>query len=377
MEPLSIKDMQNLNEGIQKLYTFDTMDTFGVNALSIVDRLIPNNLPVFHCTHVRTRKISSTFLPNFAGFTPELERAADRYSNEHPITQHMPQTLNGAYKVSDFVSQKELHCLQGIYQQFLRPLNTEDQMFIFLLNANPFSWFKLLQSEATLTGFALHRPQRNFTERDRTVLNLLRPHLFQAHSNAQQYHRLQQKLSALQQSVDCLGLVILDTEGRIQSIAPQAVIWLETYFSKPKCSLQLPEHLWSWVRYQVNYLTKNSDLPGACLPLRIQQTGRELVIRLVIEQFGQRYLLLLEEQSLSLFVSLELLGLSQRETEILAWVMQGKNNQEIAAQLNINIGTVRKHLENIYRKFGVHSRTEAISQALTKLGFLHSLPLHQ
>lgn len=58
----------------------------------------------------------------------------------------------------------------------------------------------------------------------------------------------------------------------------------------------------------MNYLTKNSDLLGACLPLRVQQTGKELVIRLVIEQFGQRYLLLLEEQSLSLFASLELLG---------------------------------------------------------------------
>jgi DNA-binding CsgD family transcriptional regulator len=73
--------------------------------------------------------------------------------------------------------------------------------------------------------------------------------------------------------------------------------------------------------------------------------------------------------------SLELLGLSQRETEVLALVMQGKENKTIATQLSINNRTVSKHLENIYRKLGVGSRTEAISEALAKLGFLHSLPL--
>jgi DNA-binding CsgD family transcriptional regulator len=95
----------------------------------------------------------------------------------------------------------------------------------------------------------------------------------------------------------------------------------------------------------------------------------------LVEQIGVRYLLLLEEQTLSALNSLEILGLSQRETEVLALVMQGKENKTIAAQLSIHNGTVRKHLENIYRKLGVGSRTEAISQALAKLGLLHSVPI--
>jgi DNA-binding CsgD family transcriptional regulator len=134
--------------------------------------------------------------------------------------------------------------------------------------------------------------------------------------------------------------------------------------------------LWSWVKHQIAELTNKTDLPKACVPLRIQQTGKELVIRLVVEQLGARYLLLLEEQTLSPTNSLALLGLSQRETEVLSWVMQGKDNKEIAAHLSINVSTVRKHLESIYGKFGVHSRTEAIAQALGKLGFIHSLPVN-
>jgi DNA-binding CsgD family transcriptional regulator len=375
METLSIDDMQKLNDSIQQIYTLHDLDTFGTNALSIVTQLVPSDLPVFHSTHVRTRQISSTFLPSFPGFSPELEQIANRYSSEHPITQHMPQTLTGAYKVSDFVTQEQLHRLTGIYQQFLKPLNTEDQMFLFLLHPNPLSWVKLLQSEANLVGFALHRPQRNFSERDRTVLNLLRPHLYQAHNNAQKYQQLQQNLHQLQQSLDCLGVVVLDTQGRVKSIAPQVSVWLETYFEKSTCSHQLPDLLRSWVMYRVNYLKHPHNLQQTFLPLRIQAAERELVIRLVIEPSRNRYLLMFEERDLYLFNSMKMLGLSDRETEVLYWIVQGKDNKEIALQLSVFPSTVRKHLENIYNKLDVKSRTEAIAQALTKLGLLNSLPL--
>jgi DNA-binding CsgD family transcriptional regulator len=225
-------------------------------------------------------------------------------------------------------------------------------------------------------GFALHRPQRNFTERDRLILNLLRPHLFQAYCNAQHYQQLQQELNRLQLSLNHLGLVILNGDGRVQQVTPQALVWLADYFPKQPCLSQLPEHLWAWVKHQITNFTEKPGLLNVCLPLRVQQAGKQLVIRLVVEQIGARYLLLLEEQTLSLSQLLELLGLSQRETEVLFWVMQGKDNKAIAAKLSVGISTVRKHLESIYQKLGVQSRTEAIAQALDKLGFLHSLPLN-
>jgi DNA-binding CsgD family transcriptional regulator len=375
MESLSLKDTQNLHQGIQKLYTLHNLDTFGVEALTILNHLVPSDIPHLHVTPVQTRQVSHTFLPDFPGYTSELEQVIHQHFGEHPILHHMPQTLNGVYKVSDFISQKKLQCLEGFYQQFLRPFGLEDQMVLFLPNVNSGSWSEFSQTGATLVGFALHRPQRSFTERDRLILNLLRPHLFQAYCNAQHCQQLQQDLSQLQQSLNHLGLVILDTEGQVQFVTPQAVVWLKNYFSKPTGSLQLPDHLWAWLKHQVTGLTKNPDLPKACLPLRIQQAGKQLVIRLVVEQSGDRYLLLLDEQTLSLLNSLELLGLSPRETEVLYWVMHGKDNKAIAAQLSVGKSTVRKHLESIYCKLGIQSRTEAIAQALKKLGLLNASPL--
>jgi DNA-binding CsgD family transcriptional regulator len=368
MEPLPIADLSKLNQSIQQIYTLHNLDTFGVDALSIVDQLVPSYIPVFHLTDFQTYQIKDTFLPNFPGLSPELQSIKTLYIGEHPLVQQMPQSLAGACKISDFTSQQKLHALEGIYQQFLRPLDTEDQMFLFLPTAGVDNWFHQLQGINVIAGFTLNRSNRSFTERDRTILNLLRPHLSQAYANAQQYQQLQQENGQLQQSLNHLGAIVLDQEQQIKSIAPQAIIWLETYFNHTTCSSQLPDHLRSWIKYQIACLKQNPNSPNACLPLCSQQAGRELTIRLVIEPAANQYLLLLEEQTLSSLQSLTLLGLSQRETEVLALIIQGKNNQAIATQLSVHPCTIRKHLEHIYTKWNVNSRTEAIAYALNKIG---------
>ncbi len=373
MEHLTLNDTQSLLQGVQKLYTLCDLETFGLNALTILNQLVPSNRPHFHATQVRTRQISRSFLPDCSGLTPEIERMIDLHFDEHPILHHMPQTLHGAYQISDFVSQKELHYLESVYQQFLRPLDLEEQMTFFLPNTSSGSWREVTQTDATLVGFSFHRTQR-FTERDRLILNFLRPHLRQAYDNAQHYQQLQQDLSNLKQSLNHLDLVILNPTGQIQWVTPKAVLWLETYFSKPTSTLQPPDHLWAWVKHQV-MVTQTPDLPKACLPLRIQQDSKQLVIRLVVDPIAEQYLLLLEEQTLSLLQSLSLLGLSQRETEVLFWVIQGQENKAIAVHLTVGTSTVAKHLESIYRKWGVQSRTEAIAYALDKIGVLNQLPL--
>lgn len=55
--------------------------------------------------------------------------------------------------------------------------------------------------------------------------------------------------------------------------------------------------------------------------------------------------------------------LSERELEILRLVAGGKSNQEIATELYLAVGTVKKHLSNIFGKLNVDSRTRCIAQA--------------
>ena len=55
--------------------------------------------------------------------------------------------------------------------------------------------------------------------------------------------------------------------------------------------------------------------------------------------------------------------LSPREVEVLDLVSQGFSNAQVGDHLSICAGTVKRHLTNIYIKFGVHSRTNAINRA--------------
>ncbi len=61
------------------------------------------------------------------------------------------------------------------------------------------------------------------------------------------------------------------------------------------------------------------------------------------------------------------LGLTRREQQVLFWISEGKRNSEVAAILGISSGTVKRHLENIYRKLGVENRHGAARRALEEL----------
>ncbi|GCE48784.1 LuxR family maltose regulon positive regulatory protein [Thermosporothrix hazakensis] len=55
--------------------------------------------------------------------------------------------------------------------------------------------------------------------------------------------------------------------------------------------------------------------------------------------------------------------LSERELDVLRLIAAGKSNQEIAQAFVLTVSTVKSHLNNIYTKLGVHSRTQAIARA--------------
>ena len=54
--------------------------------------------------------------------------------------------------------------------------------------------------------------------------------------------------------------------------------------------------------------------------------------------------------------------LTPRQVELMRRVAQGQTNRQVAHDLGLSEGTVRKHLENIYARLGVDSRTEAVAR---------------
>jgi DNA-binding CsgD family transcriptional regulator len=165
-------------------------------------------------------------------------------------------------------------------------------------------------------------------------------------------------------------LIILNVDGQVQLMTSLAIALLAKYFPPASGAGRIPDDLWLWVKHQVKNMSADVELTPTCLPLQIEQAKEKLVIRLVVKKSENQYLLSLDEQVTSILNSLGSLGLSPRETMVLAGIIQGQNNQEIADRMGVARSTVRKHLENIYPKFGVQSREEAIAAALRKLGLL-------
>jgi LuxR family maltose regulon positive regulatory protein len=56
-------------------------------------------------------------------------------------------------------------------------------------------------------------------------------------------------------------------------------------------------------------------------------------------------------------------SISERELQVLRLVANGLSNRDIAQALFVTVGTVKKHLNNLFGKLGVKSRTQAVARA--------------
>lgn len=52
--------------------------------------------------------------------------------------------------------------------------------------------------------------------------------------------------------------------------------------------------------------------------------------------------------------------LTQQERKIYNFIINGDSNKEIASKLNVSVSTIKTHINNIYKKIGISSRTELI-----------------
>lgn len=112
--------------------------------------------------------------------------------------------------------------------------------------------------------------------------------------------------------------------------------------------------------------------------LRDAQTARTMACqlgdaRLILEYCGEvepdEFLVFCELTEAAPVMPLaRALGLTPREAEVLRWVAAGKTNRDIGLILGSSPRTVTKHLEHIFTKLGVETRTAAANRALAVLG---------
>lgn len=290
-------------------------------------------------------------------FTPikDAPEILGRFAAQIPMHAHWNRGDGQALKISDFLSPRA-YKQKEIYNEFYRPMRIPHTIGI-----------ALPVTPQCLVTIGSHRGGRDFTERERTALNMIQPHILQAYANAEAVTQMQAEVARLTHAVEHLpqGLVSVDARGVIQWASDRGRELLGHYVSDRKRGhRRLPDLLVHWIQSSKKQLAHADEQPGGIAPLVIGHGSRRLRVRLVPE--GERCLLFLEEDSAELSAEhLAHLGLSRRETEILGWLARGKSNPEIASILSLSVRTIHKHVEHIYVKLGVENRHAAIALVLT------------
>lgn len=246
----------------------------------------------------------------------------------HPTCIRQLDGLLGAVKLSDFVSLRELR-RSRVYDLWFRPFGIEHELSVAL--PSPPWHTKVLMFDRDKGG-------RDFSERDRLVLNRLYPHLARLLHAARTRRLLRGALAELDRvdDNDPKGVILLGAAGEIEFASPPAVRFLREFFPL-ETSSRLPAVLVEWLE------------GGAGQSLTRRRDDRILTV-----EHASDSLVLVERK--------EEVRLTARERDVLSWVARGKTNAEIAELLWLAPSTVRKHLENVYAKLGVNTRTAAVAR---------------
>jgi DNA-binding CsgD family transcriptional regulator len=335
---VSRSDFDVLLRAVGSLAEFRDLDALRHHTVEVLPTLVATNAVAWNEVDTERERVEAVIEPDL--YSPEGAEAFMTHIGDHPVIARYKATGDGRpHAISDFLSAREFHAT-GIYQHFYRQLGAEDQISF------------ILPEPRFLIGIALNRARRGFSQRERYVLNALRPHLVQAYRNAEDFSRLQRSTAAMQALVeqDGEGLVLLDRRGSLEHCTPRARDAFYRWFGGWKDG-RLPEAVLAW-------LGETPRVLAPATPLLIGSDTRHLMVRRVPVPDGEA-LLVSEVRAGRTTELLRRLGLTAREAQVLRLLTDGNTIASAAWQLAISPRTVEKHVQRVYDKLGLDNRVAA------------------
>jgi DNA-binding CsgD family transcriptional regulator len=330
---LRASDLEAVLAFVAAAHAIDGPEPFPTELLGRIAELVPCEDVFFNeRNRVRHEMLSESYwcVDDPEDCSWRLEEDEWSLIGQHPLNIHRRRTGDfGVRHVSDLYSRRRR--FRGeIYPEYFGLLGIVDCTGI-----------ALSRSQTHTLKFGLESKGRDFSDRDRLVLELLRPHLSLAHQHARVRRLVTAALVALENGAEERApAVLLLGRGSIDFASRSARRLLERYFGQRGAGL--PGELDGWLQ----------DASAREKPYTKLQTGRRLVVE---ADRGNRSVLLLREE-------LNTVPLTSREWDVIRCVAAGMSNAETARLLWVTPATIRKHLENIYGKLGVRSRTAALAK---------------
>jgi DNA-binding CsgD family transcriptional regulator len=328
-------DAERLLRFVSEAQSLSGEQPFTPELLVELGRLIEADWVTYHETdYVRRRLLGYVLRPgdddedeDEDGDIPDHEW---EQMNDHPICRQWRRDGRfSALRLSDVISRRDFHQSRR-YAESFAPWGIEYELKVRLPSP---PWHG--------KTFAFHRRSgRDFRARDRLILELLTPHFSRLWHEARTRRLLGKALAELDRAEEQgpRGVIFFGPDGEAESMSASAHRLLRDFFPAASAG-RLPAALADWLEN------------GRSQSLLRRRGDRQLVVERTFDS------LILEER-------VEKVPLTERERDVLSWVARGKTNAEIAQLLWLAPSTVRKHLENVYAKLGVNTRTAAVARFL-------------
>lgn len=336
---LGHRDFKSLLDVVHSIHNCRSLSDFPLVVTQALKRLIPCNLAAYNEVNVKLGRMKSLAVPILPQL-PELISTWEQHMGEHPILQYYQSTQDGqALTISDFLTESEFHGL-GLYRNFFSEVSAEDQLAMgFFLG------------DSVVVGLAFNRAERSFTERDRQLLNLVRPHLIQAYAAAREFDEWKAERTLLQEALGSVGHgvirydasgVLLDCSGAVlQALQVESKVALETV---------------AWLKRELEAFVAGGKRQWVV-------SGRKGAeeVRVCWHRAGDRITAIVSETPGGQIA--RRFGLTKRESEVLKWLAEGKSNAELGEILGVAPGTVKIHVQHVLAKLCVPNRSAAAAMA--------------
>ena len=175
-------------------------------------------------------------------------------------------------------------------------------------------------------------------------------------------------------ALDAFGfasITVRASDGKLMWQTPLARDLLLRYYGTE--APQTPAPVLTWLRRHVADAVVLIEPPRLSIELGPKRLTFRLHQQIGDSEGGGDWLIIMREQSDESVIDAIALSfkLTPREAEVLYWVVKGKINRDIGDILGSSPMTVKKHLERVFAKLGVETRTAAAGMAMSRIRQLH------